>query len=73
MALRSEVIDFVGMYFCNYTSQIAAVSEVSIVEEKVAMVYMRVLIKMIDAFCIERTGTAFYSMYFIPFFKQEFS
>jgi hypothetical protein len=34
---------------------------------------MRILIEMIDPLGIQTTGTAFYTVYFVTFFKQEFS
>jgi hypothetical protein len=72
MALRTKIIDFIGLYFGNNAGEVTAVGQVAVMQHKVTMIDMRILIEMIYPLGIQTTGPAFYTVYFVTFFKKKF-
>ena len=49
MALRGEIVDFVGLNFLHDADQVRGIGQIAIMQEEIADLLMRVLIEMIDA------------------------
>ena len=58
MALRPEVVDFVGLQLIQELGQINRVREVAVMEEEPHSIDVRILIKVIDAGRVEGAGPA---------------
>ena len=71
MALRREVVDFIRPHLLHDPYQAAGIGHVSIVENEIAIAYVRVLVKMIYAIGIEQRGAALDPVYLVALGKQE--
>jgi hypothetical protein len=56
VALRGKVIDFVGLHFLNDSDQVRGICQISVVQLKAQIHFMRILIEMIYAIRIEGRG-----------------
>src|SRR5258708_14563010 len=71
MALRGEVIDLVRLRFLYYMYQGARIRQVSVMQNEIAIGYMRILIEMVDPVGIEQRGTALDAMDDVAFAQQK--
>ena len=71
VALRGEIVDFVGLYLVDELHEVRAVREVSVVEKELNAVYVRVLVEVVYPLRIERRGAADYAVDFIALFEQQ--
>ena len=58
MALRGEVIDFVGLNLLDDANQVRSIGHVAEMQEELDVFLMRIVIEMIDALGVERRRTA---------------
>ena len=72
MALRTKVINFIGLRRLNDANQVCAVRQIAIVQHQIAVIDVRVLIDMINALSIKRRRTALDAMHFISLLEQKF-
>ena len=72
VALRAEMVDLVGLDIVQQVLQRGAVAEVAVVQEELHAVDVRVLVKMIDAVGVERTGAADDAVDLVALAEQEF-
>ena len=59
VALRGEVVDFVGLNFLNDADEAGAIGQVAMVKEKANAFVVTVLVEMVDTVGVEETGTTF--------------
>ena len=71
MALRGEVVDFVGLNFLNDANEAGAIGQVAVVEEESDAFVVTVLVEVIDAVGIEQAGAALDAVDEVAFFDQE--
>jgi len=71
MALRTEVVDLVGLYLLDDTYQVGGVGQVTIVQEEPAGTVMRALVEMIDPVSIERRCAALDTVNFVTFPQEK--
>src|SRR5574344_703266 len=72
VALRGEVVDFVRLDLVDELDQVRAVPKVSVVEEQLHPVDVRILIQVVDSLGIERGRAADDAVDFITFRKKQF-
>ena len=72
MGLSAEVVDFVWLRFLNDAGQVAAVAQVAVVQLEAGVVHMQVLVEVVYALSVERTGPAFDTVDCVAFVQQEF-
>ena len=53
MALRREVINFVGLHFLHQADEVGGVGEIAVMQDKAPVFLMRALVEVIDAGGIE--------------------
>ena len=73
MAHGRQVIDFIRLYFLDQAGEVGAVRHVPVVEAEPHIFFVRVLVKVVYPFRIERRSTALHPMHFIAFCQQEFT
>ena len=71
MALRAQVVDFVGLGFLDDADQVAGVGQVAVVQLEVGVLDVRVLVDVVDALGVEQAGAALDAVHDVAFFKQE--
>ena len=71
MALRAEVINFVGLQFIKQLHEVYRVGQIAIMKEQPDPVDVRVGVKMIDARCVESARAANYAVNFVAFLDQQ--
>ncbi len=67
MALSGQIVDLVGLNLLDDANEIGGIREVAVMQPQVQVLFMRILIKMVDAIRVERGGTAFDAMDLVPF------
>ena len=67
MALRGEVVQLVRLHHAHHAHEAHGVRKVAIVEMEA-----RVAFKVVDAFALFGSGTAYHAMHVVAFFKKEF-
>ena len=72
MTLRSQVVDLVGLHLLHDADQVRRVGHITIVEDEVAPVDMRILIEAVDPVGVEQRRTALDAVNFITLAKQGF-
>ena len=72
MALRGEVVDFVGLDLLDDADQVGGVGQVAVVEDEAAVGVVRVLVEVVDAVGVEQRGAAFDAVDGVAFVQQEF-
>src|SRR3989344_1984765 len=73
MALGGEIVNLIGLHLLHDVDQTTGIGHVTVMQHKLATLYMRVLIQMIDTIRVEEGGPAFYAVDFIAFLQQKFS
>src|SRR6185312_15843315 len=73
VALRGEVVDFVGLHFLDDVEQGAGVGEVAVMEDEMAVGDVRVLIEVVDAAGVEERSRTLDAMDLIPLLQEKFS
>jgi len=53
MALRGEIVDFIGLNFDNQRRSDDRISQIAVKQEKTKIIPMQIRIDGIEAFCIE--------------------
>ena len=71
MALRRQVVDFVGLRLLHDVDQARGVSHIPIVKHQPAPFLMRILIEMVDAMGVQQRTTALDAMHFISLVEKE--
>ena len=71
MALCSEMIDFIRLESIKKLDQIRRVRYVAIMQKQLYSIYMRILIKMINAAGIECRSTTYNPVHFVAFLEEE--
>ena len=72
MALRGEVVEFVGLYLLDDADQAAGVGQVAVVEDEAAVRLVRVLVEMVDAVGVEQRTAALDAVDDVALGQQEF-
>jgi len=72
MALRAEVVDFVGLGLLDDAREVAGVAQVAVVQGEAGVVNVRVLVDVVNPLGVERAGAALDAVHDVAFFKQEF-
>ena len=70
MALGAEVVDLVGLHLLNYSLQVAAVTQVAVMQRHAWILLMRILIEVIDPVGVEAAGPALDAMHVIALLQQ---
>ncbi len=65
VALRGEVVDFVGLNLLDDADEAGAVGEVAVVQDELAPGFVRVLIEVVDSVGVEQRGAAFDAVHFV--------
>jgi len=71
VALRAEVIDFIGLQIVDEAVARGGVAQVAVVQEKLHAEDMRVLVQVIDALRVERAGAADDAVHFVTFGEKQ--
>ena len=53
MAHRAEIVDLIGLHFLDDAYQVGAVSQITVMQDKMPVVDMRILVEPIDPIRIE--------------------
>ncbi|ESZ23741.1 hypothetical protein X733_32745 [Mesorhizobium sp. L2C067A000] len=73
MALRSEIVDFVGLRLLQETDQVCRTRHVPAMQDHVGMVLMGILIEVVDALGIpDQRGSPLQAMHHVALGKQQF-
>ena len=72
MALRREVVDLVGLHLLHDAREVRRIRQVTVVQDEVAVVDVRILVQVIDAIRVEGRGAALDAVDFVAFLQQEF-
>jgi hypothetical protein len=72
VALRGEVIEFVGLNLLQDADQAGGVGQVAMMEDEPAVGLVRVLVEMVDPLGVEQGGAAFNAVDGVAFVQQEF-
>src|SRR5690606_31814873 len=72
VAHRTQVVDFIRLHFLQDAGQVGGIGQVAIVQVEFRVCCMRVLVNMVHTFSVERRSTTLNTVYFIPFFQQQF-
>jgi hypothetical protein len=72
VALRSQIVDFVGLHLLDDADEAGRIGEVAVVQDEAAGFDMRVLIQMIDAIGVKERTAALDAVDFIAFIQQKF-
>ena len=73
MALGTKVVDLIRLNLLDDPDQVAAIGEVSVVQNQSRVLFVRVLVEVIDATGVEAAGTSLDAMDLIPLFQEELS
>ena len=71
MALRAEVINFVGLGFLHDARQVAGVGQVAVVQAKARVIDMRIFVNVIHALGVEQAGAPLDAVYHVALVEQE--
>ena len=72
MALRPEVVDFIGPHLLDDPDEVGAVGEVSVVEKEAHPLLVRVDIEVVDPVGVKEARPPFYPVHLIALLEQEF-
>ena len=72
MALRGEIVDFVGLHFLDDADQIRRIRQIAVMQKKIAVCLMRIMVQMIDAIGVDQRGPPLHAMHNIIFRKEKF-
>ena len=72
MALGREVVDLIGLNILHNADEVGAVHKVTVVQLQSNVVFVRVLVEVVNAICVELRRTALDAVNFVALFKQEF-
>ena len=73
MALRAQVVNFVRLGFLDDARQVAAVTQVTIVQLEARVINVRVLVNVVYALGVKRAGPALDAVHGVALFQQKFS
>ena len=65
MALRGQVVHFVGLHFLHDAHQIAGIAQIAVMQDKMPPVGVRVFVQVVDAVSVEQRGTPFDAVHLI--------
>jgi len=71
VALRGKVVDLVRLHLLHDTHQAGAVGHVTVMQDKTAIVDVRVLVEVVDAVSIEQRGAALDAVYHVALAEQK--
>ena len=69
MALRTQVVDFVGLGFLHDAHQIAGVGQVAVVQLEVGTCGVRVLVDVVNPLGVKRASPALDAVHDVAFFQ----
>ena len=72
VALRGEVVDFVGLHLLDDADEAGGIGEVAVVQDELAVVLVRILVQVVDAVGVEQGSAALDAVDFVALFQQEF-
>ena len=72
MALRRKVIDFVWLRLLDDTDETGAVRHVTVVKKEADSLFVAILVKMVDAICVEEACAALDAVNDVALVEQEF-
>lgn len=73
MRLRTQVVNFIGLYLLHNANQVAGVRQITVMQFEASILNVRVLVNVVNALCVEQTRTPLDAMYFIAFFQKKLS
>jgi hypothetical protein len=71
MALRREVVDFVGLHLLDDAHQAGTVGHVAVVQREATIHSMRILVQVIDAVGVEQRCAALDAVHLVTLVEQE--
>jgi len=71
MALRTQVVDLIGLGLLHDADQVGAVAEVAVVQVKAGVVNVRVLIDVVHALGVELAAAALDAVHDVALFQQQ--
>jgi hypothetical protein len=71
VALRSEVVDLVGLNFLDDPDQVRRVREVAVVQDHPPIRIVRVAVQVIDPVGVEQRRTAFHAVHLVALRQQQ--
>ena len=72
VALRGEVVDFVGLGLLDDAYKAGAIGKVSVVQEEAHILFMPVAVEVVDAIGVEQAGAALDAVDDVALVEQEF-
>lgn len=71
MTLRGEIVDFIRRQTVNQIEDPFRAAQISIVQQEPCIFLVRILINVIDALRVERTGASNHSMHLISMGQEQ--
>ena len=71
VALRGEVVDFVGLHLLNDADQAAGIGEVAVVQDELAIGLVLILLEVIDAVGVEERRATLDAVDFVAFVEEK--
>ena len=71
MALRAQVVDFVGQHLLHDANQVGGIGEIAVVQREPPVGVMRIFVQVIDAIGVERRGAALDAVDFVTLLEQQ--
>ena len=72
VALGREVVNLIRLDFLNDADEVGAVYQVAVVQLQTHIVFVRILVEVVNAICVELRRTALDAVDFVALLKQEF-
>ena len=72
MALGCQIVYLVRLHFLHDADEVAGITQVTVVQNKVSRTCVRVLIEMVNAVCVEERGATLDAVYLIALAQQKF-
>src|SRR6266850_4804020 len=72
MALRSKVVDLVGLRVLDDSRQARGIRHIAVMQDEPATAHVRVLIEVVDTIRIEKRGPALYAVNDVALLEQKF-
>src|SRR5690606_1594692 len=69
--LCTQVVHFVGLHFLQNTGKVRRVGEITVVQNKILIINMRILVNMVYPLCIKQRCTTLNTMNLVTLFQQE--
>ncbi len=71
MALRAQVVDFIGLHLLHDAGEVGGVCQITVVQDEALVLHMRVFIDMVHPLGVEQRRAALDAVDLVTLLKQE--